>query len=66
MIIKCMKFFYYLSQRSFKNTHEDPRQSKTIPVHGVQSWLQYGRRAHITHAKSQETGRTTAQWYIEL
>lgn len=62
-----MILWYRLNpQRSFENPHENARQSKTVPMHGLQSRLQYSGRTYIAHAKSQKTSSTPAEQHSEL
>jgi len=48
-------------QRSLEDSHENARQSKTVPVYGVQQGLQHGGRAHVAHAKPPQAGGGTVQ-----
>lgn len=54
------------NQRSPEDPHENARQSKTVPVYGLQQRLQHGGRANVTHAKPSQTGGGTGKLATDI
>lgn len=57
---------FWWIQRSLENPHEDARQSKTVPVYGLQQRLQHGGRANVAHAEPSQTGCGTGQLATDI